>query len=180
MLKTCLRVRLVPPLLGSNPSRHQMILDSVGQGEIVVPSRRDVPVLDEGVVEVTVEALLDVGHVLDRGNRADGDLLAPIGVGNWCGLRHLVELDLLLDVRLVFGVSVGTRIPARVSRTATVKQKRKRVSSLRPFPAADADDDAQCDQMALLLFNLGPFTTMTICPLVAQKCQSWYKSLPNT
>ena len=31
----------------------------------------------------------------------------------------------------------------------------------------------QCDQMGILLFNLEPSTTMTICP-VAQKCQSWY------
>jgi hypothetical protein len=32
-----LRVCLVPTLLGSNPSRHQMILDGVGESEVVVP-----------------------------------------------------------------------------------------------------------------------------------------------
>ena len=39
------------------------------------PGGSDVPVLDEGVVEVTVEALLDVGHVFNGGNGANGDLV---------------------------------------------------------------------------------------------------------
>jgi hypothetical protein len=39
-----------------------------------VPGRGHVAVLDEGVVKVAVEALLDVGHVLDGGDGADGNL----------------------------------------------------------------------------------------------------------
>jgi len=65
-----------------------MILDSVGQGKVVIPGRRDITILDKGVMEMTVEALLDVGHVLDGGNGTNGDLFAPFGVRHW-RLRHL-------------------------------------------------------------------------------------------
>ena len=77
---TDLRIRLVPALLGSNPPGHQVILDGVGQGEVVVPGGRDIPVLDEGVVEMPVEALLDVGHVLDGRDGPHRDLLPPVSV----------------------------------------------------------------------------------------------------
>ena len=39
------------------------------------PLRGDMSVLDDGVVEVPVEALLDVGHILDLGDAAHRDLL---------------------------------------------------------------------------------------------------------
>jgi hypothetical protein len=42
-------------------------------------------------VEVPVEALLDVGHVLDGGNGPDGDLLLPVLV------RHEVSHDDVLS-----------------------------------------------------------------------------------
>ena len=40
------------------------------------PLRGDMSVLDDGVVEVPVEALLDVGHILDLGDAAHRDLSA--------------------------------------------------------------------------------------------------------
>ena len=40
-------------------------------------------VLDDGVVEVPVEALLDVGDVLDLGDPSHGDLLPSVFVGHW-------------------------------------------------------------------------------------------------
>ena len=52
-----------------------MVLHRVGQGEVVVPLSGDMSVLDDGVVEVPVEALLDVGHILDLGDAAHRDLL---------------------------------------------------------------------------------------------------------
>lgn len=52
-----------------------MILHGLGKGEEVVPLRRHIPVLDEGVVEMPVEGLLNVGHILYLSNPTDRDLL---------------------------------------------------------------------------------------------------------
>ena len=38
----------------------------------------------------------------------------------------------------------------------------------------------QCDQMAILFFNIWPFRTMKNCPEVENICQSRFTILPNT
>ena len=47
------------------------------------PLRGHVPVLDDGVVEVSVEAGLDVGHILHLRDAPHRDLLAPVLVIQW-------------------------------------------------------------------------------------------------
>lgn len=71
-----LRVGLIVKLLRPDPPPHQVIPHGVGQGEVVVPGRGDVPVLDQGEVQVAVEALLQLRHVLHLHDAPDADLLA--------------------------------------------------------------------------------------------------------
>lgn len=76
-----LRVGLIVKLLGSDPPPHQVIPHGVGQGEVIVSGRGDVPVLDQGEVQVTVEALLQLRHVLHLHDAPDTNLLALLLVG---------------------------------------------------------------------------------------------------
>lgn len=80
-----LRVCLVVKLLRPDPSAHQVIPDSVRQGKVVIPGRCNVPVLDQGEVQVAVEALLQLGHVLHAHDAPDADLLALLLVGERSG-----------------------------------------------------------------------------------------------
>jgi len=124
---TYLRIGLVPPLLGSNPPGHEVILDGVGEGEVVVPRRRNVPVLDEGVVQVAVKALLDVGDVLDGGDGPHGDLFPPVGVGNG-GLGHGRVEQLSVSTS-------GRQFRQSEDDVVENSNSRMRVSSLRPSSA---------------------------------------------
>lgn len=47
----------------------------MGQGEVVVPGSGDVPVLHQGEVQVSVEALLQLRHILHSHDAPDADLL---------------------------------------------------------------------------------------------------------
>ena len=47
------------------------------------PGGCHIPVLDDGVVEVPVEGLLDVRHILHLGNTSDRDLLPPFLVSSF-------------------------------------------------------------------------------------------------
>lgn len=69
-----LGVLLVVVLLGADPAAHQVVPDSVSQGEVVVPGRGDIPVLDQGEVEVTVKVPLDSGNVFEPRNAAHANL----------------------------------------------------------------------------------------------------------
>lgn len=69
-----LGVLLVVVLLGADPAAHQVVPDGVGQGEEVVPGRGDVPVLDQGEVEVTVKVALDSGDVFEPRDGAHANL----------------------------------------------------------------------------------------------------------
>lgn len=90
-----LRVCLVVKLLRPDPSAHQVVSHGVGQGEVVIPGRRDVPVFDQGEVQVAIEALLQLGHVLHSHDAPDADLLPLLLVGERS--RHAdPELLLLL------------------------------------------------------------------------------------
>lgn len=76
-----LRVLLVVVLLGSDPATHQVVPDSVGQGEVVVPGRRYVPVLHQGEVEVSVKAPFDLRDVPEPRDAPHTDLLPLLLVG---------------------------------------------------------------------------------------------------
>ena len=70
-------------LLGPDPTGHQFVFDRVGQGTVVVPGRGHIPVLDQGVMKVTIKVLLDLVDVVQTSNAADTDLfllLPLIGV----------------------------------------------------------------------------------------------------
>lgn len=69
-----LGVLLVVVLLGADPAAHQVVPDSVSQGEVVVPGRGDIPVLDQGEVEVTVKVPLDSGNVFEPRDAAHANL----------------------------------------------------------------------------------------------------------
>lgn len=79
-LVTYLGVLLVIILLCSDPSRNQVIFHCMGQGKVVIPRSGHIPVLNEGVVEMPVESLLDLGHVLNSRNAPHADLLPLITV----------------------------------------------------------------------------------------------------
>lgn len=78
-------VCLVVKLLSSDPSAHQVIPHRVRQGKVVIPGCRNVPVLHQGEVQVAVEALLQLGHVLHPDNAPDADLFAFLLVGERFG-----------------------------------------------------------------------------------------------
>lgn len=73
---THLRVGLIVELLCSDPATHQMIPHRVREREIIIPRRRDVPVFDQREVQVSVEALLELRHILHTDDPSDADLLA--------------------------------------------------------------------------------------------------------
>lgn len=76
-----LRVGFIVKLLRSDPPAHQVIPHGVCQGKVIVPGRGDVPVLYQGEVQVAVEALLQLRHVLHLHDAPDADLLALLLVG---------------------------------------------------------------------------------------------------
>ncbi|GFY70245.1 hypothetical protein TNIN_392681 [Trichonephila inaurata madagascariensis] len=53
-------------LLGPDPSADQVVPHCVSEGIIVVPCSGHIPILDQGVVEVTVEGTLHILDVLDQ------------------------------------------------------------------------------------------------------------------
>lgn len=57
-----------------------MVPDGVGQGEVVVPGRGDIPVLDQRVVQVAIKCLLHVGHILHLCDAPHGNLLPFVQV----------------------------------------------------------------------------------------------------
>lgn len=55
----------------------------MGQREVVVAGSGDVAILDEGEVEMAIEALLHFGDILDLGDSANGDLFTLVNVRLW-------------------------------------------------------------------------------------------------
>lgn len=86
-----LGVLFVVELLGSDPSRCQMVLHGVGQSKVVVPGGRHIAILDQSVVEMPVEAFLHVSDILDLCDTAHTDLLPLLDVR--LGFRHLRGLS---------------------------------------------------------------------------------------
>lgn len=79
-LSAYLRVLFEVMLLCADPSGDQVILHAVSQREIVVAGSGDVAILDEGEVEMAIEALLHLADILDLGDSANGDLFALVVV----------------------------------------------------------------------------------------------------
>lgn len=76
-----LGVLLVIVLLRTNPSRHQVVPDTVGQGKEVIAGRGDIAILRQGVVKVSVEGLLEVPYILDVDDATHWDLLPLLVIG---------------------------------------------------------------------------------------------------
>lgn len=97
-LEKYLGIGLVVVLLGTNPPWDEVVLDAVGQGEVVVPGGGDISILDEGVVQMPVEGLLEVRDVLDVDDAPNRDLLSLLVIG--VAHRHLPRgLGTLCTVR---------------------------------------------------------------------------------
>lgn len=62
-----------------------MILDAMGQREIVIAGSGDITILDEGEVEMAIKALLHLGDIFNLGDSANGDLFAFVAVRHWRG-----------------------------------------------------------------------------------------------
>lgn len=83
-----------------------MIFYGVGQGKVVISHRGHITILDQGVVEMAVEASLDLVHILQYRNTADTDLLPLLLIGLWFGhffgqtlrLYHEITQQLLTTV----------------------------------------------------------------------------------
>ena len=65
-------------LLCPDPLAHKVVPNGVSRGLVEVQLRCDVAVLDQGVVEVAVEAALDGGDVLQLRQTPHGDLLLTV------------------------------------------------------------------------------------------------------
>jgi hypothetical protein len=72
--QTYLGVLLVVVLLGPNPSRHEIVFDRMGQSKVIVPRRGNIAVLNQRVVQVSVERLLYVSHIFHLSNTSYADL----------------------------------------------------------------------------------------------------------
>lgn len=57
-----------------------MVPDSVSKGKVVVPGCRNISILHQGVVNVTVERLLHFSDILYRDDPPHGDLLPFIQI----------------------------------------------------------------------------------------------------
>lgn len=67
-------------LLGADPAAHQVVAHRVGQREVVIAGGGDVAVLDEGEVEMAIEALAHLGHVPQPRDAPHADLLPTVPV----------------------------------------------------------------------------------------------------
>ena len=81
-----LGARLVVVLLRADPAPHQVVAHRVRQREEVVAGGGHIAVLDQREVQMPVEALLQLGHVLHAHDAADADLPPLLLVGQ--GLGH--------------------------------------------------------------------------------------------
>ena len=93
-------------LLSPDPSSCQVIFDGVGKGEIIVPGSGDIAILDQGIMEMTVEALLHIGHIFHWGDVANLDLLPTISITHR-GTHDGYFLNLFTAQNMEIGSSVG-------------------------------------------------------------------------
>jgi hypothetical protein len=70
-------------LLGTDPSRDQVILHAMGQGEVVVARSGDITILDESEMEMAIEAFLNFAYILDLCDSTNGNLFALVAIANW-------------------------------------------------------------------------------------------------
>lgn len=77
-------------LLRPNPFPDQVVPHGVRRGLVKVELGGYVAVLDQGVVQVTVEARLDGGHVFQLGKAPHRNLLLAVAWALWCS--HLERL----------------------------------------------------------------------------------------
>lgn len=67
-------------LLCADPPWDEMIPDGVRQGEVVIPRRRNIPVLHQGVMDMTVKGFLHFSHIFHSNDTPYRDLLALLGI----------------------------------------------------------------------------------------------------
>ena len=73
-------VFLVVVLLRPDPASHQMVPDSVCQGEEIIPRSSNIAILHQSEMKMLVEGLFYVGHIFYLCNASNADLFAPIVV----------------------------------------------------------------------------------------------------
>lgn len=72
-------------LLGPDPAAHQVVPNRVGQGKVVVSFGRDISVLHQGEMEVSIEISFEVSYIFYSRQAADGYLLPLVVVGERLG-----------------------------------------------------------------------------------------------
>lgn len=77
---------VVVVLLCADPAPHQVVAHCVRKGEVVVAGGGHIAVFDQSEVQVTVETLFQLGHILHAHDASDADLPPLLLVGQ--GLRH--------------------------------------------------------------------------------------------
>jgi hypothetical protein len=77
---------VVVVLLCTDPAPHQVVAHCVRKGEVVVAGGGHIAVLDQSEVQVTVETLFQLGHILYAHDASDADLPSLLLVGQ--GLCH--------------------------------------------------------------------------------------------
>lgn len=84
-----LGVLLIVVLLCADPAAHEVVAYSVGQRKVVVSRGGHIAVLYECEMQVPVEVLLQVSHILHAGQASNTDLLSLLLVcqrpGHGCG-----------------------------------------------------------------------------------------------
>lgn len=82
-----------------------MVFDCVGKGKVIIPWSGHISVLDERVMQMTIESLLNFGHVANFGDASHTDLLPSLLIR--LRLRHLRRATFLailisiLECRLI-------------------------------------------------------------------------------
>lgn len=67
-------------LLGTNPSRYHMILNAMGQCEVVVSWCGHITILHQSVVKMTVETFLYFTHIFNLSNTTNTDLFSLFNI----------------------------------------------------------------------------------------------------
>ena len=73
-----LGISFVIMLLSPYPPASEVVLDSVGKGKVEIFPSRIMTISAQSVVQMPVERLLHIRHVLHRSNSANRDLLSAL------------------------------------------------------------------------------------------------------
>lgn len=94
---TYFRILLVIVLLSPYPSRDQVVLDAVWQGEKVISTCGHITILYKGIMKMSVESLLEIRYVLHINNSTHRDLFPLLVIRLWGWHFYLLILSFFYD-----------------------------------------------------------------------------------